>query len=125
MKERHNMSVEVIDARSAAPLEDTIIIDSVNKTGHCIIADNDWTHCGFSAEIAARIAEKCFGKLKSPVNRLGFAFTHCPCTRPLENLFYPNATNIIRAIEQKLSLEETDLSSENFYTYENKFKGPF
>jgi len=125
MKKRHGVSVEVVDARSAAPLEDDIIVGSVNKTGHCIVADNDWLHCGLSAEISARIAEKCFGKLKSPVNRLGFAFTHCPCTRPLENLFYPNATDIIRAIEAKLHLEETDLSGENFYAYENKFKGPF
>ncbi len=35
------------------------------------------------------------------------------------------ATDIIRAIEAKLALKETDLSGENFYTYENKFKGPF
>ncbi|MCP4613771.1 MAG: alpha-ketoacid dehydrogenase subunit beta [Planctomycetes bacterium] len=125
MKERHDVSVEVIDARSAAPLDDTIIIDSTNKTGHCIIADNDWIHCGFSAEIAARIAEKCFGKLKSPVNRIGFAFTPCPCTRPLENLFYPNAIDIIRAIETKFQLSETDLSNEDFFSYERKFKGPF
>lgn len=125
MKERHSVSVEVVDARSAAPLEDAIIVDSVNKTRHCIIADNDWVHCGFSAEIAARIAEKCFDKLKSPVNRIGFAFTHCPCTRALENYFYPNATGIIRVIETKLKLSETDLSNEDFYSYERKFKGPF
>jgi len=125
MKKRHGISVEVVDARSAVPLEDDIIVDSVNKTGHCIVVDNDWLHCGLSAEIAARIAEKCFGKLKSPVNRLGFAYTHCPCTRPLENLFYPNATDITRAIETKFGLSETDLSGELFYSYERKFKGPF
>ncbi len=125
MKKRHGVSVEVVDARSAAPLEDDIIVDSVNKTRHCIVVDNDWLHCGLSAEIAARIAEKCFGKLKSPVNRLGFALTHCPCTRPLENLFYPNAIDIIRTIETKFGLSETELSSENFYSYERKFKGPF
>jgi pyruvate dehydrogenase E1 component beta subunit len=125
VKERHGLNVEVIDARSAAPLDDSIIIDSVNRTGHCIVADNDWIHCGFSAEIAARIGEKCFGKLKSAVRRIGFAFTHCPCTRPLENLFYPNAKDIIRAIESKFGFPEADLSSDDFYSYERKFKGPF
>ena len=48
-----------------------------------------------------------------------------PCARPLENEFYPNAVNIIRAAEDMLKLSETDLSHEDFYSYENKFKGPF
>ncbi|MHC4508758.1 MAG: alpha-ketoacid dehydrogenase subunit beta [Planctomycetota bacterium] len=125
VRKKHGVSAEVIDARSVAPLDDTAIIDSVEKTGHCIVVDNDWIHCGFSAEIAARIAEKSFGKLKSPVRRMGFEHTHCPCTRHLENAFYPSAANIVRAIETKLSLQETDLSGETFYSYEHKFKGPF
>ena len=65
------------------------------------------------------------GDLKSPVTRLGFAETHCPCTRPLENEFYSNAIDIIFAVEKKLGLPETDLSGEEFYSYEKKFKGPF
>lgn len=122
---KQGIQLEVIDLRSAAPLNDELIIDSVNKTGHCIVADNDWVHCGLSAEIAARISEKCFGKLRSPVARIGFAHTPCPTTRPLENEFYPNAINIIRAVENKLRLSPTDLTGEEFYSHENRFKGPF
>jgi len=122
---RRGVSVEVIDPVTIEPLDDELIFESVRKTGHCIVADNDWISCGFSAEVSARVNEKCFGKLKSPVKRIGFAFTPCPCTRPLEDEFYPNAIDIIRAIESSLELSETDLSSENFYNYENKFKGPF
>jgi hypothetical protein len=33
--------------------------------------------------------------------------------------------DIIRAVERQLGLSETDLSGEDFYSYENKFKGPF
>ena len=47
------------------------------------------------------------------------------CQLPLEDEFYPNAIDIIRAVESKLSLNPIDLSGEDFYTYENKFKGPF
>ena len=119
------ISVEVIDPRVIAPFHDELIIKSVEKTGRCIVADNDWLDCGFSAEVAARVSEKCFGKLQSPVYRIGFAPTPCPCTRPLENRFYPNAVNIIRAIEMKMKLPPVDLSGEDFYSYEKKFKGPF
>jgi hypothetical protein len=45
--------------------------------------------------------------------------------RHLENEFYPNAINIIRVIEKMLGLKPTDLSKEKFYSYENKFRGPF
>jgi len=122
---RRGVSIEIVDPRTIAPFNDEVIVKSVEKTGHCIVADNDWLHCGFSAEVAARVSEKCFGKLKSPVGRIGFAPTPCPTVRYLENEFYPNAVNIIKAIEKMLELNPTDLSKEEFYSYENKFKGPF
>lgn len=122
---KRGVSMEIVDPRTISPLDDLTIIDSVNKTGYCIVADHDWLHCGFSAEVAAIISNKCFGRLKHPVSRIGFAWTHCPTTRPLENLFYPNAETIIREVEKILGLSKTDLSNEKFHTWENKFKGPF
>lgn len=122
---RVGVSVEIIDPRTISPLDEPLIVSSVRKTGHCVVADNDWLHCGFGAEVAARVSEKCFGQLKSPVKRIGWVDTPCPTTRPLENQFYPNAVNIIREIESKLGLPPTDLSKEDFYSHENRFKGPF
>ena len=123
--EREGVSVEIVDPRTIAPFDDTLAVESVNKTGHCIVADNDWADCGFGAEVAARVSEKCFGRLKSPVKRISFAPTPCPTVRCLENEFYPNAVQIIRAVERKLGLKEIDLSAEDFYSHERRFKGPF
>lgn len=122
---REGVEIEIVDPRTIAPFNEEIVVESVERTGHCIVADNDWLHCGFSAEVAAVVSEKCFGRLKSPVCRIGFAPTPCPTARHLEDEFYPNAKNIVRAIEKKLGLSETDLSTENFYSYTNRFKGPF
>lgn len=123
--EKQGISVEVVDPRSIFPLDADLIIKSVEKTGHCVIADYDWIFCGFSAEIATIIYEKLSRKLKSEVTRSGFAPTHCPCTRPLENEFYTDAIDLIRIVEKKLNLKKMDLSKESFYSYENKFRGPF
>jgi pyruvate dehydrogenase E1 component beta subunit len=123
--ERRGVHIEIVDPRTISPLEDEMLIASVDKTGHCIVADNDWSFCGFGAEVAARVSEKCFGRLKSAVRRLGFAHVPCPTARHLENEFYPNAVHIVRAVEEKLGLDATDLSGENFYSHENRFKGPF
>jgi pyruvate dehydrogenase E1 component beta subunit len=122
---RRGVELEVIDVRTIAPLNDRPIIESVRATGRCLVADYDWTFCGFGAELAARAGSSCFAELSHPVERLGFAHVPCPTTRPLENLFYPSAQEIIRAVERMLGLSAADLSGESFYTYEQRFKGPF
>ena len=119
------MSVEIVDVRSVNPLDDATIVNSVKKTRNCVVADYDWTFCGFSAEIAALVRNRCFDQLERPVERLGFAPTPCPTTRPLENLFYPSAVTIIRSVESMLGLTETNLGGEAFYSHEQRFKGPF
>jgi len=125
LKSRHGIEAEIVDPRTIKPLNYSKIFKSVMKTGHCLIVDYDWFYCGFSAELAAQISSACFGKLKSPIERLAFAETPCPTTKPLEDVFYPNAIDIIRSVEEKFNLSKSDLSKESFYNYENKFKGPF
>ncbi len=122
---RQGVDVEIIDPRTLFPLDEKIIIDSVNKTGHCLVADYDWVASGYSAEVAAMVSEKCFGNLKKPVQRVGFAHTPCPTVRHLENEFYPNAGTLVRSVEKMLGLPPMDLSGENFYSHEVKFRGPF
>jgi acetoin:2,6-dichlorophenolindophenol oxidoreductase subunit beta len=122
---KRGIEVEIIDPRTISPLDDSAIVESVRKTRHCIVADNDWIHCGFGAEVAARVSEKCFDALESPVIRIGFANTPCPTVRVLENAFYPNAVTIVRAVERTLQLSPTDLAGEDFYSHERRFKGPF
>ena len=122
---RRNVHLEIIDIKSISEFDEKLICDSVRKTGHCIIADYDWINCGFSAELATRVYDSCAKDLKSSVTRIGYKFTPCASTRPLEDEFYPNAIDIIKCLEAKLKLQPTDLSDEQFYTYENKFRGPF
>jgi len=121
----HNISVEIVDVRSLAPLDINTILDSVRKTKKCIIADNDWVLYGVSSEISAQIYENLAGELDIEVVRLGFKHTPCPTARHLENEFYPNAETIFRTAEHILALESKSIATEKFYSHENKFKGPF
>lgn len=122
---RHGVDLDLVDVRSLAPFDADTVVRSAKKTGRVVVADYDWLHCGFSAEVAARVYEACMGELKAPIARLGLAEAHCPCTRPLETAYYPSAVDIIRAVEKQLDLPETDLAGEEFFSYEKKFKGPF
>ena len=123
--EQRGVSVEIVDARCLSPFDDSIVVNSVKKTKKCLIADNDWVHCGFSAEVAARVGQECWSDIEMPIERVGFTFTPCPTARHLENEFYPNAEMLVRKIESMLGLSPTDLSGESFYSHENRFKGPF
>ena len=122
---KRGIELEVIDIRTVTPLDERLVVESVDRTGRCIVADYDWLFCGFSAELAARLSHQCFETLQLPVERVGFAPVPCPTTRPLENLFYPSAVDIIRTVERMLKVPHADLSGETFYSYEQRFKGPF
>ena len=122
---KRGFEIEIVDVRSIAPLDIKTVTGSVQKTKNAMVLDYDWVYCGFSAEIAATLQEHCFDDLERPVLRFGFEHVPCPTTRPLENQFFPSAASIIRKIERAFNLGEMDLSKEQFYSYENKFKGPF
>jgi acetoin:2,6-dichlorophenolindophenol oxidoreductase subunit beta len=122
---RRGVELEIIDIRTITHFNDSIIIESVKKTGNCIVADNDWSYCGFNAEVTSNIYSKCLGYLSNPIERIGFEHVPCPTARCLENKFYPNAVSIIRSVEKLLDLSKTDTSQDDFYSHENRFKGPF
>lgn len=126
LKKHHGIEIEVVDVRAANPLDDSVLIDSVLKTKYCIVADNDWVHCGLASEIASRVAEKAFGELRAPVEKMGFAFAPCPSAQHLEVEYYAGAKDIVRKVEANLGLKQSPLKETDFPSYENnQFKGPF
>jgi len=122
---KRGIHIEVIDPRTLSPLDDELIVQSVRRTGRCVVADCDWLDSGFSAEVAARVSQQCFGQLKAPVRRVGSAQTPCPTVRELENEFYANAGDIAAAVEDLLGVERSVMPRELLYSHEHRFKGPF
>lgn len=119
------IDIEVIDPRTLRPLDTEIIFNSVKKTRRLIVADCDWINSGFSAEIVSLVSEQLFQYMISPPVRIGFADCPCPTVRTLEDEFYPNAGSIIHAVEKMLDKPLSSFDSKDFYSHENKFKGPF
>jgi pyruvate/2-oxoglutarate/acetoin dehydrogenase E1 component len=116
---------EMIDPVSLAPLDIDTIAASVEKTGRLLVVDNSWTCAGASAEIVARIAERFQGGKPLAVRRMGFAPVPCPTTKPLENLFYPDARGIAVAaysmVRGKTDWEPQAVEAEEIA----EFRGPF
>jgi pyruvate dehydrogenase E1 component beta subunit len=97
--ERSGRSVELIDLRTLYPFDMDAVEASVKKTGRCVIVHEAPKTCGFGAEIAARIMERCFLHLESPVQRVAGFDTIMPYYK-LELDYMPDADRIARAIEE-------------------------
>ncbi len=64
------VSVEVIDLRTLYPLDKTLILESVKKTGKALIVHEDNLTGGIGGEISAIITEHAFEYLDGPIRRL-------------------------------------------------------
>lgn len=98
-----NISVEVIDLRTISPLDMPTLLESVAKTGRALVVHEAVKSFGVGAEIASRLNEELFEKLKSPVRRLGGKFCPVPFSKPLETAFVPSQTDIEAAIRNLMS----------------------
>ena len=93
-----DISVEVIDPRTLVPLDEEAILRSVGRTGRLVVVDEDYERCGFTAEVAAVIAEKGFHSLRAPVARVANPNIPIPFNRRLERHVLPDTDKIVRAI---------------------------
>jgi 2-oxoisovalerate dehydrogenase E1 component beta subunit len=92
------IGVEVVDIRTLLPFDIETIMSSVKKTGRVVILHEACKTCGFGAEIAAQIAERCLLHLEAPIVRVaGF---DVPFPYALEEEYMPNANRVLNAIEK-------------------------
>ena len=54
-KEELGLSIEIIDLRTVLPWDEETVINSVKKTGRCLITHEAPITCGFGAELASKI----------------------------------------------------------------------
>lgn len=123
--EKHNISTEVVDLRTIKPLDTKTILKSAKKTGRVIIADTGWKSFGVTAEIAALIAENIPDKLKGPIQRIATLDTPTPASYKLEELFYPNAIDIVKAAKKLFPKKKINTSNIPRSVENKNFTGPF
>ena len=95
--EEREVSAEVVDVRSLAPLDMETIAASVQKTRRVLVVEEGPLTGGFAAEIAARLADVCHGFLDAPVKRVAFPDAPVPAARTLESELLPSPAKIADA----------------------------
>ncbi|MCW2940704.1 MAG: branched-chain alpha-keto acid dehydrogenase component [Actinomycetia bacterium] len=94
-------SLEVIDLRSLNPLDLPVVVDSVRRTGRCVVVHEAPVFSGYGAELAARITEACFYHLEAPVLRVGGYSTPYPPSR-LEDHYLPDLDRVLDAVDRSM-----------------------
>ncbi|MDF1502984.1 alpha-ketoacid dehydrogenase subunit beta [Roseisolibacter sp. H3M3-2] len=94
------LSVEVIDLRTLAPLDDEAIVATVRKTNRVLVLHEDTRTGGIAGEITARISESCFEWLDAPVLRVTAHDIPLPYAPQLEDFVLPQTPDVVRAIRR-------------------------
>jgi pyruvate/2-oxoglutarate/acetoin dehydrogenase E1 component len=98
--EKEGISVEVIDLRSLAPIDDEAIVATVKKTNRVLIVHEDTKTGGVAGEITARINELAFEWLDAPILRVTAVDVPLPYSPPLEDYVLPQTADIVKAVRR-------------------------
>lgn len=97
------ISAEVIDVATISPLDMDTIIESVQKTGRCVIVHEAARHCGVGAEIAAGLADAGIWHLHAPVKRVTGYDSVMPLYK-MEMKYMPSVKRILNAVNEILEV---------------------
>lgn len=100
MLARDGISAEIVDPRTIVPLDEDTILKSVMKTSRILVIDEGHQSFGVSAEIAARVADKAFYYLDSPVMRMGAMDVPIPFSPALEDLTVPTPERVYEQVRK-------------------------
>jgi 2-oxoisovalerate dehydrogenase E1 component beta subunit len=68
--EEQKIDAEIIDLRSLLPIDLDAIVESVKKTGRCVVVHEATKTCGYGAELVSLVQEHCFYHLEAPIERV-------------------------------------------------------
>lgn len=95
-------SLEVVDLRSLVPLDRDAVVQSVDKTGRCVVVHEGPRTLGLGAELAALVQEHAFWRLEAPVLRATGFDTPYPPAR-LEDVWLPGVDRLLDCVERSLA----------------------
>ncbi len=102
LQQEDRVSTEVVDIRSLIPLDTATILDSVRKTGRCIVVSQAVDIGSFTGEIVSRIVAEAFDYLDGPVLKIGARNGIAPQSHILEAAFLPTVEEILLAARRIL-----------------------
>ncbi len=95
---KDGVEMEIIDPRTIKPLDIELIVESVKKTNRCVVVDESHPFGGLASEVGFLIQREAFDYLDAPVRRVTLPDVNAPFSKPLFDLWLPDAKNVIDAV---------------------------
>jgi pyruvate/2-oxoglutarate/acetoin dehydrogenase E1 component len=100
--EAEGISVEIIDPRTLRPFDWDTVIESVKKTGGCLVVEEGYRSLGVGAEIGAMLCERALPWLDRPFRRLA-PDVPIAAIRALSDRVIPSTEAIAAAVREMLA----------------------
>jgi 2-oxoisovalerate dehydrogenase E1 component beta subunit len=97
--QKEGRDLEVVDVRTIVPFDDATVVESVRRTGRCVVIQEAQGFAGVGAEIAARVQERCFHALQAPVLRVTGLDIPYPAPK-LEHFHLPGVDRVLDAVDR-------------------------
>ena len=96
---KEGIEVEIVDPRTLNPFDRETIVESVKKTGACLVVEEAYRTLGVGAEIGAMLAEHALPYLDKPFTRLAIPDVPLPTSQQLVDAVVPSADAICKAVQ--------------------------
>lgn len=100
---KDGIDAEVIDLRTVRPLDEEIIINSVMKTNHAVVVEENWQYASMGSYIVDIIQKRAFDYLDAPIGRVHTEDVPMPYAHNLEKLALPSVDKIVKAVQETLA----------------------
>jgi 2-oxoisovalerate dehydrogenase E1 component beta subunit len=94
------IDAEIIDLRSLWPMDLDTVVNSVRKTGRCVVVHEATRTSGFGAELSALVQERCFYHLEAPIERV--AGWDTPYPHAEEWFYFPGPARVGAAFKRAM-----------------------
>ncbi len=101
-----NIDVEVVDPRTLVPLDRDLLIESVKKTEHVVIAQEAVRRGGVASDLASIIQEEAFDYLDAPIQIVAGKNTPIPYNKSLESSCIPQEEDIAAAVKRAVYADQ-------------------
>jgi pyruvate dehydrogenase E1 component beta subunit len=100
--EAGDVDAEVLDLRSISPMDTETVVESVKKTGRCVVVHEGPRTLGVGSELVTRINDQALMYLEAPIERITGLDTPVPLLS-MEDFYFPHPPRILDGIERVLS----------------------
>jgi pyruvate dehydrogenase E1 component beta subunit len=108
LEEELGISCEVIDMRSAAPLDIATVAASVVETGYLLAADISMAVGSVANSLIGKIVEQHFSSLKAAPKLVAMPDNPVPTSYYMTDGFYPSARTIVLSVIEMLQINPSE-----------------